>query len=118
VEVKELTAVGWQLADQLYTGLVGAGPEFSQAKVVAYLNSLTDYSDNGFLFPINWTTGHIDPITHPEVRGDEECANFLKVQGGKFVPVYGEPDKPWVCLQTKDPGVENATRKSFVPAGS
>jgi ABC-type branched-subunit amino acid transport system substrate-binding protein len=118
VDVKELTAVGWQIADELYTGLVGAGPEFSQAKVVAALNSLTVYSDNGFLFPINWKTGHTDPITHPEVRGDEECANFVKVEGGKFVPAYGEPGKPWVCLNAKEPGVENVTHKSFAPAGS
>ena len=65
VKVKELTAVGWQVASQLYTGLVGAGPHFTQAKVVSYLNTLTHYTDNGFLAPLNWTTGHIDPGRAP-----------------------------------------------------
>jgi ABC-type branched-subunit amino acid transport system substrate-binding protein len=116
VDVKEMTAIGWQIASQFYEGLKGAGPEFSQEKVVAHLNSLTDFSDNGFLFPLNWTTGHIDPITHPEVRGDEECANFVKVQGGKFVPIFDEPGKPWVCLPSKTPGVDEYTNKSFAPS--
>jgi hypothetical protein len=118
VQVKELTAVGWQIAAEFYTGLVGAGPEFSQAKVVDYLNTLTDYTDNGFLAPLDWTKGHIDPITHPEARGAEECANFVKVQGGKFVPAYGEPGKPWVCFKANDPTVDIATYKSFVPSGT
>ena len=117
VKVTELTAVGWQIASQLYTGLAGAGPEFSQAKVVAYLNTLTHYTDNGFLQPLDWTKGHIDPITHPEARGDQECVNFTKVHGGKFVPIYGEPGKPWVCFKTKDPTVDNPTHQSFAPAG-
>jgi ABC-type branched-subunit amino acid transport system substrate-binding protein len=114
VKVTELTAVGWQIASQLYTGLAGAGPEFSQAKVVGYLNTLTNYTDNGFLAPLDWTKGHIDPITHPEARSAEECANFVKVQGGKFVPVYTEPGKPWVCFKSSDPTVNNTTNKSFV----
>jgi branched-chain amino acid transport system substrate-binding protein len=118
VDVKELTAVGWQIASEFYTGLVGAGPEFSQAKVVAYLNTLTHYTDNGFLAPLDWTKGHIDPITHPEARGAEECANFVKVQAGKFAPVYGKPGKPWVCFKASDPTVNNAAYKSFAPSGS
>ena len=116
VKVSELTAVGWQVAAQLYTGLAGAGPEFSQQKVVDYLNTLTDYSDNGFLDPIDWTKGHIDPITHPEARGDQECANFLKVENGKFVPLYAEPGKPWVCFKLSDPNVDNPVNKSFAPS--
>jgi ABC-type branched-subunit amino acid transport system substrate-binding protein len=113
VKVKELTAVGWQIADEFYTGLVGAGPEFSQAKVVAYLNTLTHYSDHGFLSPIDWTKGHINPITHPEARSPEECANFTKVENGKLVPVYAEPGKPWVCFKQADPTVDNPIHRSF-----
>jgi len=114
VKVKELTAVGWQVASQLYTGLVGAGPHFTQAKVVSYLNTLTHYTDNGFLAPLNWTTGHIDPVAHPEVRGKEECANYVKIINGKFVPQYTEPDKPWVCFTTSDPTVDHPIHRSFV----
>ncbi len=113
-KVSELTAVGWQIASEFYTGLVGAGPEFSQAKVVNYLNTLTHYTDNGFLQPLDWTKGHIDPIKTPSARGKEECANFVKVVGGKFVPQFGEPGKPWVCFGRDDPTVDNPTYKTFV----
>jgi hypothetical protein len=52
-------------------------------------------------------------LTHPESRGDKECFNYVKVQAGKFVPVYGEPGKPWVCFNEKDPNVDNPQFVSF-----
>ena len=39
----------------------------------------------------------------------------MKVQGGKFVPVYAEPGKPWVCFKLSDPNVDNPVNKSFAP---
>jgi hypothetical protein len=113
-KVSELTAVGWQIASEFYTGLVGAGPHFTQAKVVDYLNTLTHYTDNGFLQPLNWTTGHTDPVAHPEARSKQECANFVKVENGKFVPQFGQTGKPWVCFQLSDPTVDNPSYQSFV----
>lgn len=113
-QVSELTAVGWQIASEFYTGLVGAGPEFTQAKVVNYLNTLTHYSDNGFLQPLDWTKGHIDPTTNPSARGKEECANFVKDVNGKFVPQFGQPGKPWVCFGRDDPTVDHPIYRSFV----
>jgi ABC-type branched-subunit amino acid transport system substrate-binding protein len=115
VEVTELVAVGWQLGDMLYTGLAGAGPEFTQEKVVNYLNTLTAYTDNGFLDPINWTIGHIDPTNDESVRIGLECTNYVKVEGGQFVPVFGEPGKPWVCFDPDDPTVDTPQYLSFAP---
>jgi len=114
VKVSELTAVGWQIASEFYTGLLGAGPEFSQAKVVNYLNTLTHYTDNGFLQPLDWTKAHIDPIKNPDARSAKECANFVQVENGKFVPRFGQPDKPWVCFGRDDPTVDHPTYTSFV----
>jgi ABC-type branched-subunit amino acid transport system substrate-binding protein len=114
VQVHELTAVGWQLAAEFYTGLAGAGPQFSQASVVAYLNTLTHWSDNGFVQPLDWTKFHQDPTNDPSVRPTQECANFVKVESGKFVPVYGQPGKPWVCFNRTDPTVNNPLHLSFV----
>ena len=73
VEVQELTANGWPRV-RAVRRTCRRGPEFSQAEVVNALNRMTAYSDNGFIPPIDWTKGHIDPIKHPEARGDEECA--------------------------------------------
>jgi branched-chain amino acid transport system substrate-binding protein len=114
VPVRELTAVGWQLGAEFYTGLAGAGPQFSQASVVAYLNTLTNFTDNGFIQPLNWTKDHIDPQKNPAVRPAHDCANYVKVENGKFVPVYGEPGKPWVCFKRTDPTVDNPTHVSYV----
>jgi hypothetical protein len=114
VQVHELTAVGWQLAAEFYTGLAGAGPQFSQASVIAYLNSLTHYTDNGFIQPLDWTKYHSDPTNNPAVRPPLDCGNFVKVESGKFVPSYGAPGKPWVCFKRDDPTVNNPTRMSFV----
>ena len=113
VQVHELTAVGWQIAAEFYAGLAAAGPNFSQAKVVAALNAMTNFSDNGFMQPVNWTTGHIDPEKDPSALPPNECGNSVKVESGKFVPVFGQPGKPWVCFKRSDPTVDNPTYTSF-----
>ena len=70
----EVAASGWILADEFVHGLKLAGPEFTQKKVIDGLNTVTDYSDNGFIVPIDWTKPHNDPVTHPE------CARSARVR--------------------------------------
>ncbi|MGH8978126.1 MAG: ABC transporter substrate-binding protein, partial [Acidimicrobiia bacterium] len=96
----EVATIGWILADQFVTGLKMAGPEFSQQKVIDALNTLTDYSANGFIAPVDWTKQHIDPAQNPEAAGELQCANFTVVQDGELVPQWGEPGKPWVCFES------------------
>ena len=115
VQVHELTAYGWILASELYAGLVGAGPNFSQAAVVNALNRQTAFSDNGFVPPINWPKGHIDPEKHPEALSDSDCNNAVVVQTGKFVPYLSTPDKPWTCFNRNDPTVAHPQHVSFAP---
>jgi hypothetical protein len=112
--VVELTAIGWQLAAEFYEGLKGAGPNFSQAGVINFLNTLTHWTDNGFIQPLDWTKDHIDPTNNPAVRPTLECGNTVKVENGQFVPVYGKPGKPWVCFNRNDPTVDNPQYVSFV----
>jgi branched-chain amino acid transport system substrate-binding protein len=96
--IYEITVIGWIAAYQFVLGLKLAGPEFSQAKVISALNTQTDVTVNGLIPSIDWTTGHIDPVKHPEVREKISCANFLVVRSGQFVPVYGTSEKPYVCV--------------------
>jgi ABC-type branched-subunit amino acid transport system substrate-binding protein len=114
VQVRELTAVGWQLAAELYEGLKGVGPNFSQAGVVSYLNTLTHWTDNGFIQPLDWTKYHQDPTNNPAVRPALQCGNSVEVENGTFVPVFGKPGKPWVCFNANDPTVNNPQYVSFV----
>jgi ABC-type branched-subunit amino acid transport system substrate-binding protein len=117
-EPVEVATIGWILADQFVTGLKLAGPEFSQPKVIDALNTLKDYSDNGFVPPIDWTKQHADPATNESARGAQECANFTQVKNGKLVAIWGQPDKPWVCFKTDAAELGEPTYESFVPAGS
>ncbi len=112
--VGEVTAAGWVLADEFVTGLKMAGPSFSQQKVIDALNTLTSYTDNGFIQPIDWTKQHQNPLGHPEFQSKLDCGNFVKVTAGKFVPVYAEPDKPWVCFNRTDLTVDTPQHLSFV----
>jgi ABC-type branched-subunit amino acid transport system substrate-binding protein len=114
VPVSELTAYGWINADQFYKGLVAAGPHFSQAAVVNALNGMTDFTADGFVPPINWTTGHIDPEKHPEALSKLDCSNAVIVKSGKFVPYLNTPDKQWVCFNRSDPTLNNPQHLTFV----
>jgi ABC-type branched-subunit amino acid transport system substrate-binding protein len=115
VPVSELTVYGWILASELYAGLAGAGPNFSQAAVVNALNGMTAFSDNGFIPPIDWTKGHIDPEKHPEALSTKDCTTAVIVRNGKFVPYLSTPGKPWTCFNRNDPTVDNPTHVSFAP---
>jgi hypothetical protein len=103
-EPTELAMLGWIAADLAYQGLVEAGPEFDRAKVIAATNTLTAYSADGLINPIDWTRQH-EPATQddPKTHGyAKECVALVQVTGGKFTPV-GDPAKPWACW-------DNATR--------
>jgi ABC-type branched-subunit amino acid transport system substrate-binding protein len=114
----EVAASGWILADELYQGLKLAGPEFTQQKVIDGLNTVKDYTDNGFIAPIDWTIAHQDPVTHPDAQGPLECANFTQVKNGKLVAIWGEPGKPWNCFKNNAPKLVPPTYMSFVPEDS
>ncbi len=85
----ENSLVGWINADEFVTGLKAAGPNFTQAKVIAATNALTKYTAGGLVPSINWTTAHQTDVT---------CFAVEKVVDGKFKPVFGKPGKPFVCL--------------------
>jgi ABC-type branched-subunit amino acid transport system substrate-binding protein len=87
----EISMAGWLDAELLYEGLKGAGPEFTQQKVIDAINQMTAWNANGANSPVNWTVAH---------TGDTNvgCTALVKIQGGKFVPQFGQPGKPFVCL--------------------
>jgi ABC-type branched-subunit amino acid transport system substrate-binding protein len=114
----EVATIGWILADEFVTGLKLAGPEFTQKKVIDGLNTLTDYSDNGFIQPIDWTKQHEDPAKNPDAQGPLDCANFTQVKDGKFVPIWGQPGKPWVCFKSNAAQLGQPMYESFVPQGN
>jgi ABC-type branched-subunit amino acid transport system substrate-binding protein len=105
--VVELSMEGWIAADQFVTGLKLAGPNFTREKVIQSLNGLTHYDADGLVAPIDWTRQHQDPAKVPSSRGPLDCSNSVVVKNSKFVSVFGEPGKPWVCFKTADENVES-----------
>ena len=89
--VSELEFAGWSSAALFVEGLLGAGPEFTRQSVIDAINQMEDWDAHGTRDVIDWT------ISHTDVR-EEACGSYVKVENGEFVPVFGEPGKPFVCL--------------------
>lgn len=85
----ENSITGWLNADLFVTGLKAAGPDFTQQKVVDSINALTDYTARGLLPGTDWTTAH---------ETGNDCYAMMKIVGGTFKPVFGQPGKPFICL--------------------
>jgi ABC-type branched-subunit amino acid transport system substrate-binding protein len=88
-EITENAVVGWLNADLFVTGLKAAGPDFTRQKVIDAINEMTDYTANGFVPPVDWTTAH---------ENDQDCMALMKIVKGKFKPVVGEKGKPFFCF--------------------
>jgi len=97
-DVVELTIMGWIAANEFVKGLELAGPEFSQQKVIDGLNTVKDFSANGFVVPIDWTTQHEEPKGKPTAER-YECFTGVKVRNGKFEPLPRPAGKPWACMK-------------------
>ena len=92
----ELAMTGWINAATAYEGLLQAGPEFDRQRVTDATNKLTDFTADGILEPIDWTTGHTPYTQAKPAKDDRTCAAFVKVKDGTFVP-WDDPAKPWLC---------------------
>ena len=89
-EVTENAIVGWINADLFVTGLKAAGEDFTRQGVIDAINQMTDYTANGFVPPIDWTTAHED---------DQDCMALLKIVDGKFKPAFAKKGKPFLCFE-------------------
>jgi ABC-type branched-subunit amino acid transport system substrate-binding protein len=85
----ENSLIGWINGAQLLAGLEAAGQDFTQQKVVDAINASKDFTADGIVPPIDWTTAH---------DTDNICFEVSKIVDGKFKPVFGEPGKPFMCF--------------------
>ncbi|HKA94403.1 MAG TPA: ABC transporter substrate-binding protein [Acidimicrobiia bacterium] len=91
-EQNENSMAGWINADQFVTGLREAGPDFTRQKVVDAINAEKNFTANGLLAGIDWSVAH-------QGEQPQGCNVISKIENGKFVPSFGQPGKPFVCLQ-------------------
>jgi len=85
----ENSVIGWLNADLFVRGLKAAGCDFTRQKVVDAVNQMTSYSGDGLVAPVDWTKAH---QTAPS------CFAWVKVENGKFKPVFGQSGKPCLCF--------------------
>jgi ABC-type branched-subunit amino acid transport system substrate-binding protein len=85
--------VGWAGAALLVRGIRDAGKNFTQQSVVDAINKITDWTADGVVQPVDWTTAH-----GRAVPGEKECVAYVAAENGKFVPKYGKPGQPMVCI--------------------
>ena len=91
-EPNELSLVGWQSAMLLHEGVKQAGKNLTQEGVVNAINQITDWTADGTRAKVDWTTAH-----GPTPPNSESCNAYIQVKDGKYVVVYGQPGKPFVC---------------------
>ena len=77
MEVHELAIEGWIAANEFVHGLLLAGPNFSQQKLINSLNQDTNFTANGMIKPVDWTKQHNDPKGHLELDSDWECSTAV-----------------------------------------
>ena len=87
----ENTMNGWLNAALFVEGLREAGPDFSRQKVIDAINGMTDWTADGLLAGVDWNTAHTE-------SANPQCSAYSQVEGDEFVPIFGEPGKPFVCL--------------------
>jgi branched-chain amino acid transport system substrate-binding protein len=93
----EVSYVGWIDADMFVTGLKAAGKNFTRQKVVDALNKLTNYNADGILPGLDWTKQHGDPHLD-QYKTPEDCSAMTQIKSKKFVPVFNQPGKPFICF--------------------
>ena len=84
----ENSLYGWLNADLFVRGLKAAGCDFTRQKVVDAINQMTDYNADGLIAPVDWTKAH---------QQSQACYSWLKVENGKFKPVFNQSGKPFLC---------------------
>jgi len=78
------SVVAWLAADMFVTALKAAGPDPTQAKIVAEVKKFTAYTGNGLVGTIN-----------PAQKKAPQCFNVIEVKGGKWVKTF--PAKGFQC---------------------
>ena len=92
----EASLAGWVDADLFVTGLRMIGRDVTRTRLVAALNSLTAYTADGIVAPVDWRLEH-------RAVGPVDCNVFLRAEHGKFVPLFGSPKTVFTCFAYPQP---------------
>jgi branched-chain amino acid transport system substrate-binding protein len=94
-QISEVQLAGWINANMFVDGLKAVGRNVTRTKLVNAVNGMHHWTGGGIWpnqSPRDWTYDHDRHSPYPD------CAAFLQVQHGKFVPVFGTPTNPFICI--------------------
>jgi ABC-type branched-subunit amino acid transport system substrate-binding protein len=89
----EVAIQGWESAALFVQGVKLAGPNLTQANVIAQTNKLTAYTANGLTAPVNWTIDHTG-------TGPPYCVAYILAKGSTFVPVFNNGKNVFNCFES------------------
>jgi ABC-type branched-subunit amino acid transport system substrate-binding protein len=92
----EASLAGWIDADMFVEGLRLIGRDVSRTRLVDALNSLTEFTADGLVAPIDWRYEHT-------TLGPIDCNVYVRVLGGHFVPLFGSPRSVFTCFAYPQP---------------
>ena len=112
--ITDWAIISWINADLLFRGLVAAGPDFDQEKVVTATNTFTSSTNGGLVAPVDWTRQHnaisLDDLVTNAPK--EDCFAYVRVEGGKAV-LQGDEKKPHFCWASDLEAYEDPVQSSF-----
>ena len=92
--LNKVALAGWENADLFVTGLKKVGRNLTRQKLIDAINTTTNWTAHGINSGVNWKVDG-----HKIVKNGLDCSSYVKVENGKFVPVFGKPGHPFVCLK-------------------
>ena len=92
----EASLAGWVDADLFVTGLRLAGRDLTRSRLVNDLNSLTSFTADGIVSPIDWRLEHKE-------NGLVDCNVYVRARNGHFVPLFGSSRTAFTCFATPQP---------------
>ncbi len=92
----EASLAGWVDADMFVTGLRMVGRDLTRTKLIDALNSLTAFTADGIVAPIDWRYEH-------RSVGPVDCNVYVRALGGRFVPLYGSARTVFTCFRVPQP---------------
>jgi len=107
--INKISEAGWEDADLFVTGLQKIGTNVTRQRLINAINRFKSWSAHGINSGVDWTTAH-----HDNSSG-LSCQAYVTVQNGKFVTEFGEPGKPFVCLDAKTKSLDNFTISASPP---
>jgi hypothetical protein len=91
------------------TGLRLVGRDLTRIRLVDALNSLTSFTADGIVSPIDWRLEH-------RSNGLVDCNVYVRAIGGRFVPLFGSSRTVFTCFETPQP--QSAHSVVVVPPAS